>query len=163
FELHPQPLDGLVHLLEAGVVLVGGLLDHRQRRALVDRERVVLGVRGELAAQGLADLHAGLGQHRLHPVLGRDRGLVAQVAAARQATSKPSTPCGSSSSTSTRSTSALPGPERQNSTSASTASSSPSKIASTVPSPVFRTVPATPRRSASSRVESRKKTPCTRP
>ena len=42
--------------LQARVVLVGGLLDHRQRRALVDGERVVVGVGGELLAQVVADL-----------------------------------------------------------------------------------------------------------
>ena len=42
-------------------------------------------------------------------------------------------------------------------------SGSPSNTASTVPFGVLRTQPVTPRRSASSRVESRKKTPCTRP
>ena len=56
-----------------------------------------------------------------------------------------------------------PGPTRENSTSAETASSSPSNTASTVPSEQLRTQPATPRRSASWRTESRKKTPCTSP
>ena len=84
-ELQAQALDRLVHLLQAGVVLVGALLDHRQRRALVDRERVVVGVGGELLAQVLADLHGGLGEHRLDAVLDRDRRVVAEVAGERAA------------------------------------------------------------------------------
>jgi hypothetical protein len=57
---------------------------HRaDRHALEGGERVVLGVRRELAAQVLAHLHADLGQQRLDPVLHRDRGLVAEVARQR--------------------------------------------------------------------------------
>ena len=53
----------------------------------------------------------------------------------------------------------VPGPARVKSTSAATASGGPSKTASTDPSPQLRTQPATPRRCASRRVLSRKKTP----
>src|SRR4051812_35585828 len=49
------------------------------------------------------------------------------------------------------------------SSSADTASSSPSNTPSTVPSAQLRAHPATPRRAASRRTESRKKTPCTWP
>ena len=84
-ELEPQALDRLVHLLQAGVVLVGALLDDGQRGALVDRQRVVVRVGGELLAQVVADLHGGLGQHRLHAVLDRDRRLVAEMAGERAA------------------------------------------------------------------------------
>jgi hypothetical protein len=62
-------------------------------------------------------------------------------------------------STSTRSTSELRAPSGTNHTSASTSSASPSKTASTEPSLALRTQPPTPRRFASSRVESRKKHP----
>jgi hypothetical protein len=86
-----------------------------------------------------------------------------RAAAGPHPTSNPANPCGSSRATSTRSTDARPGPARQNATSASTASSGPSKTASTVPSSQLRAHPATPRRAASRRTESRKKTPCTRP
>jgi len=56
-----------------------------------------------------------------------------------------------------------PGPLRTNSTSASTSAATPSKTTQTVPSARFSAHPATPRRSASRRVDSRKKTPCTFP
>ena len=55
------------------------------------------------------------------------------------------------------------GPSRAKLTSASTASCSPSNTASTAPSGRLDTQPATPRDAACRRVESRKKTPCTRP
>jgi hypothetical protein len=80
-----------------------------------------------------------------------------------QRTSKPDSPSGGSGSTSSPETEALPGPARQKSTSADTASRGPSNTASTDPSPQLRTQPLTPRRSASRRVLSRKNTPCTRP
>jgi hypothetical protein len=64
-------------------LLVGGLLHDVQRRALEAGQRVVLGVRGELAAQVLAHLHADLGQQRAHAVLHGDRGVVAEVASER--------------------------------------------------------------------------------
>ena len=60
-------------------------------------------------------------------------------------------------------TSAPRGPLEQNATSASTASGAPSKTASTAPSRRLQTQPATPRRAASRRVLSRKKTPWTWP
>ena len=61
------------------------------------------------------------------------------------------------------STSAPRGPWRRNATRTSTSSGAPSTCASTVPSGRLATQPATPRASARRRVDSRKKTPCTRP
>jgi hypothetical protein len=64
-------------------------------------------------------------------------------------TSKPDSDSTGSPATSSEETSEEPGPERQNSTSASTASGSPSNTASTVPSEQLRAQPATPRADAS--------------
>ena len=72
-------------------------------------------------------------------------------------------PSAGSEISSTDDTSACPGPRRTNSTIAATASAGPSNTASAVPSAQLRAHPATPRRAASRRTESRKKTPCTRP
>src|SRR5215212_7309332 len=72
-------------------------------------------------------------------------------------------PCGGSSTTSTAVTSAPSGPRCDQSIIASTAAGSPSKAASTDPSAAFRIQPVTPRKRASRRQVSRKKTPCTRP
>ena len=71
----------------------------------------------------------------------------------------PSSPSGSSLTTSTQSTRAPRGPSRAKSTSRSTASRSPSNTASTVPSGRFRAQPLTPAVCARRRVVSRKKTP----
>src|SRR5262245_48043716 len=84
-------------------------------------------------------------------------------AALDQRTSNPDSPAGSSSTTSTDSTTARLGPVRLNATSCSTAAASPSKTASTAPSGRLVTQPVTPAASALRRVESRKKTPWTRP
>jgi hypothetical protein len=78
-------------------------------------------------------------------------------------TSNPHSPSGSSSLVVTSATAAPRGPREQNDTIASTSSGAPSNTASTAPSPRLRTHPATPRRSASRRVLSRKKTPWTWP
>ena len=67
------------------------------------------------------------------------------------------------SATSTRSTSAPRGPCRQNATSASTSSRSPSNTASTAPSGRFRTQPDTPREFAARSTPKRNPTPCTKP
>ena len=64
---------------------------------------------------------------------------------------EPCSPSGGSPATSSRATSASPGPPRHSSTSRSTASGAPSNTASTVPSDRFAAQPATPSRSAARR------------
>ena len=88
---------------------------------------------------------------------------VAGYARVQPGTSKAPRPSGSSVGRRARRPASARGPARAKSTSAATASGGPSNTASTVPSPQFRAQPETPRRSASRRTQSRKKTPCTRP
>ena len=104
------------------------------------------------------------GQARRHPRAprrrGRSSGSARPPASARRSRSAPP---GSPTARSTRSTSAPRGPCRAQSTIEDTASGLPSKTASTAPSERLQTQPVTPSREARRRVESRKKTPWTRP